>query len=81
MQRVPHTESLGRIHTSTMTVAVLPQPEEVQLHFNQVYWNDHIMCVQILGILPKPEKLSSKFLTCPQIFSSPANDISVSSVI
>ncbi|RMX41246.1 hypothetical protein pdam_00012387 [Pocillopora damicornis] len=34
VQRVPHTESLGRIHTSTMTVAVLPQPEEVDVVIN-----------------------------------------------
>ena len=29
VQRVPQTEKSGRIHTSTMTVAVLPQPTEV----------------------------------------------------
>ncbi len=29
VQRVPKTESKGRIHTSTMTVAILPQPTEV----------------------------------------------------
>ena len=29
VQRVPQTEKSGRIHTSTMTVAVLPQPSEV----------------------------------------------------
>ena len=32
VQRVPKTEKQGRIHTSTMTVAVLPQPTEVRLH-------------------------------------------------
>lgn len=31
MQRVPETEKLGRIHTSTVTVAVLPQAEEVDI--------------------------------------------------
>lgn len=31
VQRVPQTESQGRIHTSTATVAVLPEPEEVEL--------------------------------------------------
>ncbi len=30
VQRVPETESQGRIHTSTCTVAVLPEVEEVQ---------------------------------------------------
>lgn len=29
VQRVPKTEKQGRMHTSTMTVAVLPQPTEV----------------------------------------------------
>ena len=32
MQRVPETESQGRIHTSTATVAVLPEAEEVDVH-------------------------------------------------
>ena len=31
VQRVPHTEAQGRIHTSTVTVAVLPEPEDVEL--------------------------------------------------
>ncbi|MBI4341564.1 MAG: PCRF domain-containing protein, partial [Candidatus Omnitrophica bacterium] len=31
VQRVPQTEAQGRIHTSTVTVAVLPEPEEVEL--------------------------------------------------
>ncbi len=31
VQRVPETESSGRIHTSTVTVAVLPEAEEVDL--------------------------------------------------
>ena len=31
VQRVPETESQGRIHTSTVTVAVLPEAEEVEL--------------------------------------------------
>jgi peptide chain release factor 1 len=31
VQRVPETEASGRIHTSTITVAVLPEPEEVEL--------------------------------------------------
>src|SRR5881398_3191190 len=32
VQRVPKTESQGRIHTSTATVAVLPEAEEVDVH-------------------------------------------------
>eukprot|EP00057_Strongylocentrotus_purpuratus_P035159 XP_797931.2 PREDICTED: peptide chain release factor 1-like, mitochondrial [Strongylocentrotus purpuratus] len=31
VQRVPRTESKGRIHTSTMAIAVLPQPKEIDL--------------------------------------------------
>lgn len=32
VQRVPATESQGRIHTSTATVAVLPEAEEIDFH-------------------------------------------------
>lgn len=35
VQRVPATESSGRIHTSTATVAVLPEAEEVDVHIEQ----------------------------------------------
>ncbi len=34
VQRVPETESMGRIHTSTVTVAVLPEAEEVDVQIN-----------------------------------------------
>ena len=34
VQRVPKTESAGRIHTSTATVAVLPQVEQTQVEIN-----------------------------------------------
>ena len=34
VQRVPETESQGRIHTSAATVAVLPEPEEVDVQIN-----------------------------------------------
>ena len=34
VQRVPRTESQGRIQTSTVTVAVLPEVEEVQIEIN-----------------------------------------------
>ncbi|MBE6952796.1 MAG: peptide chain release factor 1 [Ruminococcaceae bacterium] len=34
VQRVPETESSGRIHTSTVTVAVLPEAEDVELEIN-----------------------------------------------
>ncbi|MBQ7014857.1 MAG: peptide chain release factor 1 [Clostridia bacterium] len=34
VQRVPETESSGRIHTSTVTVAVLPEVDEVEVDIN-----------------------------------------------
>lgn len=34
VQRVPETETQGRIHTSAVTVAVLPEPEEVDMYIN-----------------------------------------------
>ena len=34
VQRIPSTESGGRIHTSTVTVAVLPEVEEVEVEIN-----------------------------------------------
>ena len=37
VQRVPETESQGRIHTSTATVLVMPEAEEVEMN---VSWND-----------------------------------------
>lgn len=34
VQRIPVTESNGRIHTSTVTVAILPEAEEVEVNIN-----------------------------------------------
>jgi peptide chain release factor 1 len=34
VQRVPETETQGRIHTSAVTVAVLPEAEEVEVQIN-----------------------------------------------
>lgn len=34
VQRVPETEAQGRVHTSTVTVAILPEAEEVDIHIN-----------------------------------------------
>lgn len=36
VQRVPDTEASGRIHTSTVTVAVLPEAQEVEVDINPV---------------------------------------------
>ena len=35
VQRVPETEASGRIHTSAVTVAVLPEPEEVEVEIDR----------------------------------------------
>lgn len=35
VQRVPITEASGRIHTSTTTVAVLPEPDEIEVRLNE----------------------------------------------
>ena len=34
VQRVPATESQGRVHTSTATVAVMPQVDDVEVNLN-----------------------------------------------
>jgi len=34
VQRIPETESQGRIHTSTATIAVLPEAEDVDVHID-----------------------------------------------
>lgn len=35
VQRIPDTETLGRVHTSTMTVAVLPEAENIDIDLKQ----------------------------------------------
>lgn len=42
VQRVPETESQGRIHTSAATVAVLPEPEEVDVDINPDEVIEHV---------------------------------------
>ncbi|MHC4707473.1 MAG: peptide chain release factor 1 [Planctomycetota bacterium] len=42
VQRVPVTESQGRIHTSAATVAVLPEPEEIEIEINQSDVAEHV---------------------------------------
>lgn len=34
VQRVPQTESGGRVHTSTATVAVMPEVDDVAVHID-----------------------------------------------
>lgn len=42
VQRVPETESQGRVHTSAATVAVLPEPEETDIVINPADVNEHV---------------------------------------
>ena len=44
VQRIPVTESGGRIHTSTSTVAVLPEAEEVEISINPLDLRIDIYC-------------------------------------
>lgn len=44
VQRVPETESQGRIHTSAATVAVLPEPEEVEMEIQPDDVIEHVSC-------------------------------------
>jgi len=34
VQRIPDTESQGRVHTSTVTVAVMPEAEDIDFQLN-----------------------------------------------
>ncbi len=42
VQRVPETEAKGRIHTSAATVAVLPEPEDVEVELNRDDYREDI---------------------------------------
>ena len=44
VQRVPETETQGRVHTSAATVAVLPEPEEVDVHIDKSDVLEHVSC-------------------------------------
>lgn len=44
VQRVPETESQGRVHTSAATVAVLPEAEEVDIEINPDEILEHVSC-------------------------------------
>ncbi len=49
VQRIPSTESGGRIHTSTSTVAVLPEAEEVEIAINQNELRIDVFCASGAG--------------------------------
>ena len=44
VQRVPETEAKGRIHTSAATVAVLPEPEDVEVDLKPADYRKDIFC-------------------------------------
>jgi peptide chain release factor 1 len=44
VQRVPETETKGRIHTSAATVAVLPEPEDVEIELKPDDFRKDIFC-------------------------------------
>ena len=46
VKRVPATEAQGRIHTSTATVAVLPEPEAVEVHLDPADVKESITTAQ-----------------------------------
>ncbi|MEM8834374.1 MAG: PCRF domain-containing protein [Planctomycetota bacterium] len=46
VKRVPATESQGRVHTSTATVAVLPEPEAVELELDPADVDEHVTTAQ-----------------------------------
>ncbi|MDX2116098.1 MAG: PCRF domain-containing protein [Planctomycetota bacterium] len=46
VKRVPATEAQGRIHTSTATVAVMPEPKEVELHIDPADVVEHSTTAQ-----------------------------------
>ena len=44
VQRVPETEAKGRIHTSTATVAVMPEPEDVEIDIKPDDYRKDLFC-------------------------------------
>jgi len=46
VKRVPATEAAGRVHTSTATVAVLPEPKEVDITIDPADVDEHVTTAQ-----------------------------------
>jgi peptide chain release factor 1 len=44
VQRVPETEAKGRVHTSTATVAVMPEPEDVEVDVKPEDYRKDLFC-------------------------------------
>lgn len=73
VQRVPVTESGGRVHTSAASVAVLPQAEDVDVHIRQVGW-----ALACHGIVRRrqPQQRRAAAADCTILGRPPANDTS-----
>ena len=50
VQRVPDTETKGRIHTSAATVAVLPEPEDVEVSLSPDDYRKDLFCASGPGV-------------------------------
>ncbi len=46
VKRVPATEAQGRVHTSTATVAVMPEPKEIELRIDPADVTEHVTTAQ-----------------------------------
>jgi len=46
VKRVPATETQGRVHTSTATVAILPEPQEIEIQLDPADVDEHITTAQ-----------------------------------
>ncbi len=57
VQRVPKTEAQGRIHTSAATVAVLPEPEEIDV---EIDWDKDVIETSA-GLVDQVDKTSIRF--------------------
>ena len=60
VQRVPVTESSGRIHTSTATVVVLPEVEDVEVHIPDKGHRDRSLSQRGRGRAERPKELDRR---------------------